>query len=154
MQEDNIRWDWDSQIEDDGQDVSSYTLLEPGVYGFEVVDAMRSRHEARPGGKIPSCPKMELTVKLMGKDGQSSLCKDSLFLCAQMKFKLVKFFICIGDMKPGETLVPKWDELVGKRGMAKVGVRNYTSKEGEQRQANQLEEYLSPTKKEEEEIPF
>ncbi len=131
----NMLLDWNDAIESDGQE---YVILEEGDYNFTVTDFERGRF---PGGqKIPACNKAALTLQVSTPAGTATIHTD-LLLYKSMEWKLSAFFRCIGQKKHGERLVMDWNKVVGSRGRARFKPRSYTDRDGNQRQANELDRF-------------
>ena len=127
--------DWDDALENDGQE---YVVLEEGDYNFTVTDFERGRF---PGGtKIPPCNKAALTLQVKTPDG-IAICRTDLLLYKTMEWKLSAFFRCIGQKKHGERLVMDWNRVIGSRGRAHFKPRAYTDRDGNERQANDLDRF-------------
>ena len=123
---------WDDEI---SNDEGSYLLLEEGDYDFKVTAFERGRF---PGSaKIPACNKATLTLSVQSKDGEASVRYD-LILFSSMEWKISEFFRAIGQKKKGEALKPRWNEVVGSTGRAHFAPREYTTKNGEVRKANDV----------------
>ena len=135
---------WDDEIVNDGQ--ATRTLLPDGDYDFEIVDLKRSRHVPKGGGKLPECPKAEVTVRCYPADGGDyANIPHNLFLHSRCEGMLCEFFRGIGQRKHGEPLRPDWSRVIGSRGRCKVKVRSYTNKEGETRETNDVKRFYDPT---------
>ena len=134
-QNNNMFLDWDDAIESDGQE---FVILEEGDYNFTVTDFERGRF---PGGaKIPPCNKAALTLQVKTPDGVA-ICRTDLLLYKTMEWKLSAFFRCIGQKKHGERLVMDWNSVKGSRGRAHFKPRAYTDRDGNERQANDLDRF-------------
>ena len=134
-QNNNMFLDWDDAIESDGQE---FVILEEGDYNFTVTDFERGRF---PGGaKIPPCNKAALTLQVKTPDGVA-ICRTDLLLYKTMEWKLSAFFRCIGQKKHGERLVMDWNSVKGSRGRAHFQPRAYTDRDGNERQANDLDRF-------------
>ena len=133
---------WDDEIQNDGQ--SSFTILPPGEYDFEVVDCKRGRHEPKGNGKLPACPKATVVLRCYAPDGEQVDLSHNLFLHSRCEGMLCEFFRGIGQRKHGEPLRPNWNAVVGSRGRCKVAVRDYTKKDGEKGQSNDVKRFLDP----------
>ncbi len=130
----NVCLDWDDVIEEDGQE---YVILPEGDYNFVVVDFERGRF---PGSaKIPACNKATLTLAVDTEDGKRATAKVDIILCRNLEWRISAFFRCIGQKKHGERLVMNWNTVLGSKGRAKFKPRNYTNKDGEERQANDVD---------------
>ncbi len=128
---------WDEEIRNDGPD---YVLLPAGEYPFEIVKFERSRY---PGGpKLPPCAMAVLTVRIDGGDKGQALLTDRLYLHTRTEGMLCAFFESIGQRAHGQALVPRWNEVTGSRGLCRVGVREYTTKDGSVRSVNEITRYL------------
>lgn len=131
----NMFLDWDDAIESDGQE---FVILEEGDYNFTVTGFERGRF---PGGqKIPACNKAALTLQVSTPQGIAVIHTD-LLLYKSMEWKLSAFFRCIGQKKHGERLVMDWNRVIGSRGRAHFKPRNYTDRDGNERQANDLDRF-------------
>ena len=135
--------DWDDQVTDDG----GFTLLDEGVYPFMVTEIEKARFEGSE--KMAPCPKavISITIDAPGVNGLVTI-KDSLLLSTKVQWRIAKFFEGLGFQKdPATGAMPmRWNEVVGKTGYVKVGIREYVKKDGSKGQANQVEEYLPPEK--------
>ena len=127
--------DWDDAIENDGQE---FVILPEGDYNFTVVDFERGRF---PGSaKIPACNKATLTLQVNTADGTATI-KTDLILYRSLEWRISAFFRCIGQKKHGERLVMNWNTVVGSRGRAHFKPRNYTDRDGNERQANDVDKF-------------
>ena len=132
MYNNNAVMDWNDVIEDDGQE---FVLLEEGDYNFKVTNFERGHF---PGSaKLPACNKATLTLEVDTREGCAYV-KHDLLLCRNLEWRISSFFRCIGQKKHGERLVMDWNKVVGSQGRARFKVRNYTNRDGEQRQTNDL----------------
>lgn len=129
---------WDDEIVEE----SSFTLLEPGEYDFEVIDFTQGQYNG--GQKIPPCPEAGLTLRIEGENGSSTQVFERLFLVSNMEWKISEFFISIGQKEQGKPLKPKWSEVLGAKGRAEIEVNEYVNKDGEERQNNRVKKYLPP----------
>jgi hypothetical protein len=114
----NEVFDWDSEIEVDSED-RDFIVLEPGEYDFEVVSFERGTHEAKAGGKAPTCPKAIIKIKIATEAGDAYLTENFL-LYKKMEWKISDFFRSIGLKKEGEKVPMKWEDAVGCTGTCKV----------------------------------
>ena len=131
----NMFLDWDDAIENDGQE---YVVLPEGDYNFTVTAFERGRF---PGGpKIPACNKASLTLQVTTDKGVA-LCFTDLLLYKTMEWRLSAFFRCIGKKKKGERLVMDWNRIIGCQGRAHFKPRNYTDRNGNERQANEVDRF-------------
>ncbi len=127
--------DWDDTIENDGQE---FIILPEGDYNFTVTDFERGRF---PGGpKVPPCNKASLTLQVKTDDGIANVRTD-LLLYRSLEWRISAFFRCIGQKKHGERLTMNWNKVVGSKGRAHFKPRNYTDKDGNDRQANDVDRF-------------
>jgi hypothetical protein len=131
----NMFLDWNDTIESDGQE---FITLEEGDYIFEVTGFERGRF---PGGqKIPACNKAALTLQVK-TDAGVAVIKTDLLLYKTMEWKLSSFFRCIGQKKHGERVAMDWTRVIGSRGRAHFKPRTYTDRDGNERQANDVDRF-------------
>lgn len=130
---------WDDAIEHDGSD---FILLDPGEYKFTVTGFERARHGG--SAKLPPCNKAVLSVRIDDGEGNIATIQHNLFLHSKTEGLLCQFFRSIGARKSGERLVMDWSKVVGSRGLCKVGVRDWTAKNGTIKQSNEIERFLNP----------
>ena len=67
--------------------------------------------------------------------------KYDLILYSTLEWKISEFFRAIGQKKHGETLRPRWNEVVGSQGRARFKPRAYTKKDGTEGQANDVAQF-------------
>ena len=135
MNDQNMFLDWDDAIESDGQE---FITLKEGDYIFTVTGFERGRF---PGGpKIPACNKAALTLQVKTPEGIAVIRTD-LLLYKTMEWKLSSFFRCIGQKKHGERVTMDWNKVIGSRGRAHFKPRTYTDRDGNERQANDVERF-------------
>jgi hypothetical protein len=144
MTADEREFGWDDEIGNDDQ--GEFAVAEAGDYDFEIVDLQRKRHQAKPGGKLPDCPKAELTVRVHTADGVQVDIKRDLFLHSRCEGFLCAFFRSIGQRKHGERLRPDWSRVIGSRGRCKVAIRTWKNSEGQDRKGNDVKAFLDPPK--------
>ena len=137
--------DWDSAIEKDAPD---FILLKEGDYDFEITNFERQRHNGSQNGKLPPCPKAVITLHIEGvdKDGNPGVTNitHNLFLHSSCESLLSSFFAGIGRKRKGERLVMDWSNLIGVRGYAHIGVREWTGKDGETKYSNEVKRFYTP----------
>lgn len=130
--------DWDSDFEKG----SGWTLLPEGVYDFSVSGLEKKYYDG--GAKITSCPMAELTLLVMTDTGVESI-KESLLLHSKLSWKVAQFWECLGFQAEEEGVVkPHWNEIEGLSGKLKLGVREWTGKDGTKKQFNEVSEWLAP----------
>ena len=131
---------WDDELQYQNR---SFVVLPEGVYDFEVIDFERQRH---PGSeKLPACNKAVLHIRLTAPTGESTTVFHNLFLHTKTAGFLSEFFVSIGHMKKGETIRMNWNAVVGARGRCRVGIRKWVGDDGQERQSNEIKEFLEPT---------
>ena len=126
--------DWNAEIRQDDR----YTLLPEGDYVFRVVDVDRETFIG--SAKLPPCIQVNLTMQVETPEGPARI-RENLKLCKQMEWLLCAFFRCIGQKKHGERLVMDWNRVVGSRGRAHFKPRTYTDRDGNERQANDVDRF-------------
>ena len=111
---------WDDEFTNEQQE---FVLLPEGEYPFEVTQMERAH-------------KGDTTVT------------HRLYLHTKTQGLLGAFFESIGQCKRGETFRPRWNEVVGAKGICKLGVREYTKQSGphagETGQSNEVQRFLPP----------
>lgn len=133
---------WDDPIENDGAD---FEPLPEGRYHFEIRTMERGRF---PGSeKMAACNKATIDCVIQDSDGNEHHVFDDLILNSKMEWKLCQFFSCIGQRNKGEKLKPRWNEVVGSKGMFQIYINEYKDKNGKQRKNNKVDEYLAPEPK-------
>ena len=131
--------DWDSEIEDDGEE---FVLLDAGEYPF-VIEKLE-RKEYGGSDKIPPCHMAELTLRVTGANGRSATITDRLYLVRKSEWKISQLMRCIGQKQHGERVQPNWSKVQGARGTVRIGQREYTGRDGKVRQSNSVDKYLDP----------
>ena len=84
-------YDWDTTVEKPDED-GAFVLLPAGLYSFQIAKFERARHEPKPDGKLPECPKAILYVKIDGGDRGEIIVKHNLFLHSTCEGFLCSFF--------------------------------------------------------------
>ncbi len=136
MAQDNRIMDCNDTIQDDGME---FVILPEGDYFFTVTDFERARF---PGSaKIPACNKATLSLDIDNDKGIATARVD-LILYRTLEWRIASFFRSIGMKKHGEQVVMDWTKVVGARGKAHIKPRSYTGKNGEERQANNVENFI------------
>lgn len=127
--------DWDDEIENENE----FTLLPEGEYDFEVLKFERGQHNG--SAKLPACRKAILTIKLIGKNGESTVITHNLFLHTKCEGILSAFFLSIGEKKHGEKVRMNWPAVPGAKGRCKVYIDTYNGN-----QYNKIKSFLAPEK--------
>ena len=117
---------WDDEFTNEQQE---FVLLPEGDYAFEVTGMERARFEG--SAKLPPCSMAKLTLKIFGGAKGDTTVTHRLYLHTKTQGLLGAFFESIGQCKRGETFRPRWNEVVGARGIgASLGIREYTKQSG------------------------
>ena len=126
---------WDDAIQRDSQ----YVMVPPGDYNFRVLKVERGRH---PGSdNLPPCNKAELTLEVSNGTDKTMMTAN-LYLHTKTEGILCAFFTAIGQRKRGESLKPRWNEVVGSTGTCKLGVNSYTGKQdGKKHESMQVDKW-------------
>lgn len=118
MAEDAKVFDWDDEIEFDGED-REFVTLEEGDYEFEVTKFERTHYTPGPNAKTPPCNQADVTLKIHTEAGDAFVV-DHFPLASTMEWKISSFFRAVGLKKHGEKLKMKWNESVGCKGKAHI----------------------------------
>lgn len=129
---------WDSEIEDTGP---SFVLLPEGDYEFEVVHWERQRYDGGP--KLPPCPMAVVHLRVKGPVGETTI-QHRLFLHSRTQGLIFDFFVAVGLMQRGQKASMPWNQIVGRTGRAKIGVRTWTGQDGNERQSNEIRRFYDP----------
>lgn len=135
---DGIELDWDSEIE---REAPEYILLAEGEYDFEVVAFERARYAG--GDKLPPCNQAKIKIQIVVPEGIATI-NHNFFLHSRCEGILSAFFNCIGQKKHGEKMKMDWGKVLGSKGRAKVGIRGYKDKDGNDKQSNEVKRFLEP----------
>lgn len=130
---------WEDEIVNDSSD---FVLLPEGTYPFVVENFERARHNG--SAKLPPCNKAVLQLRVCDDAGNAAVIKHNLFLHSKTEGLLSAFFVSVGMKKHGEPLRMNWPGTIGRRGVCKVGVREWTGDDGKVRQANEIKQFLDP----------
>ena len=103
---------WDDEFTNEQQE---FVLLPEGDYAFEVTGMERARFEG--SAKLPPCSMAKLTLKIFGGAKGDTTVTHRLYLHTKTQGLLGAFFESIGQCKRGETFRPRWNEVVGAKGI-------------------------------------
>ena len=103
---------WDDEFTNEQQE---FVLLPEGEYAFEVTGMERARFEG--SAKLPPCSMAKLTLKIFGGAKGDTTVTHRLYLHTKTQGLLGAFFESIGQCKRGETFRPRWNEVVGAKGI-------------------------------------
>ena len=106
---------WDDEFTNEQQE---FVLLPEGDYAFEVTGMERARFEG--SAKLPPCSMAKLTLKIFGGAKGDTTVTHRLYLHTKTQGLLGAFFESIGQCKRGETFRPRWNEVVGAKGISRV----------------------------------
>lgn len=118
MSEETKVFDWDDEVEFDGEE-RSFVTLEEGDYEFEVTKFERGHYTPGAGAKTPSCNQANMTLKVETENGEAYII-DRFPLASTMEWKISAFFRSVGLKKHGEKLKMKWQESIGLKGRAHI----------------------------------
>ena len=130
---------WDDVIEKDGPD---YVLLPDGEYPFRVTKMERARFQG--SAKLPPCNMAVLTISVDGGEKGAAVVTHRLYLHTKTEGLLCAFFESIGQRKHGEPLQPRWGEVTGSTGMCRLGIHEYTKKDGTAGSSNEIQRFFAP----------
>ena len=129
--------DWDEVIESDGQ---NFALIPEDDYNFTVTHFERGHFDGSNGMK--ACNKATLTLRVETPDGVYNV-REVLFLNTMFESRIGGFFRSIGRKKDGERFVMNWSNLEGERGRAHFRPREYTDRNGNDRECNSVAWYIT-----------
>ncbi|WP_286927483.1 hypothetical protein [Lactococcus sp. UBA7128] len=119
-----------------------------GNYPFKVTNFERSVYQPNPNftSKVPTGTNMAvLTLGVTNPTtGETATLTEKLYLYKKGEWRISQFFVAIGQKKKGEPVRPNWQAVLGATGQAEVKVRNYTDKDGNPGQANDIKAFLEP----------
>ena len=128
---------WDDEIERE----SDFILAPAGDYDFVVTSVERARYDGSE--KLPACNMAIVNIKINTPEGETTI-QHRLFLHTKTEGLLSAFFIGIGQKKHGEKLRMNWQTVPGSTGRCKVGIRDYTNKDGEIKHSNEIKKFYEP----------
>jgi hypothetical protein len=135
-------FDWDSEIENDGNEFVLFPACEAIIEVVEMERAVVSN------GKYTGSPMAKLKLRATHPEHGTTTINENLILHSNMEWKMCQFFTCIGQRQHGEKLRPRWQEVVGSTGRVKVLVDEYqaTDKAGNKvvRQNNKIDKWMDP----------
>lgn len=124
--------------EDEIQKEDSFVLLPEGDYWFRVTKFDKGRHEG--SAKISACPKAIVEFCVTAQDGSSVTVTENFLLHQKMEWKLSQFFAAVGMKQKGEKLKMNWSPaLIGKTGVCKIIVHEYTGNDGQTHKTNRID---------------
>ena len=129
---------WEDEIENEG---TPRVILEPGEYTFSVQSFERARFAGSE--KVPPCPQAIVHLQVNAPDGPVPM-NVNLFLHTRFDWKLCQFFTSLGLRQHGEKLRMNWAAVAGRSGRCKITKRTYKDRNGTDREANDVDEFLDP----------
>ena len=126
---------WDDTIE---KESGEFILLPTADYNFTVKSFERARHAGSE--KLPPCNKAVIHCEIINELGAVEITKN-LFLHTKTEGLLSSFFGSIGQKKKGEKLQMNWNAVVGSTGRAKVAVRTWKGRDGEDMKSNDIKKF-------------
>ena len=130
---------WDDVIEKDGPD---FVLLPDGEYPFRVTKLERARFQG--SAKLPPCNMAILTITVDGGEKGASIVTHRLYLHTKTEGLLCSFFESIGQRKHGEPLRPRWGDVTGSTGHCRLGIHEFTKKDGSAGRSKEIVRFLPP----------
>jgi hypothetical protein len=118
MAEEVMIFDWDDEIQDDGEQ-KVFVTLEEGDYDFEVTKFERGHYTPKANAKTPACNQANMTLKIHTDNGDCFI-TENFPLASTMEWKISAFFRSIGLKKHGEKLQMKWTDAIGLKGRAHI----------------------------------
>ena len=118
MAEEVMIFDWDDEIQDDGEQ-KVFVTLEEGDYDFEVTKFERGHYTPKANAKTPACNQANMTLKIHTDNGDCFI-TENFPLASTMEWKISAFFRSIGLKKHGEKLQMKWADAIGLKGRAHI----------------------------------
>lgn len=118
MAEEVMIFDWDDEIQDDGEQ-KVFVTLEEGDYDFEVTKFERGHYTPKANAKTPACNQANMTLKIHTDNGDCFI-TENFPLASTMEWKISAFFRSIGLKKHGEKLQMKWTDAIGLKGKAHI----------------------------------
>lgn len=131
---------WEGYVIDNGP---SFELLEAGYYPFRVESLERERFDG--SAKMASCSRAKLTLEVNVGDHEATI-TDRIMLNTKTQWRIAQFFECLGFTRDDEgRMQMHWNDVEDKEGWLKIKVREYTDKNGNKHQTNDVDEYCRPT---------
>lgn len=145
MTDETRAMEWD---EDATATTNEFTVLEPGTYTFRVEDFARAEYNG--SDKIPACHEADVTISCANPEGAQAKLTVRFFMVTSMQWKMTQFFRACGALAPdspdGTSFKPGqlFKESVGMIGRCVVSKRRFTGKDGKEREANDVKEFVAP----------
>lgn len=126
---------WDDEITEEG---GEFILLPEGDYNFTVTAFERGRHNGSE--KLPPCNKAILSLRIETPEGAATI-RHNLFLHSRTEGMISQFLLSIGQKKHGEPIRPRWNEMVGATGRAKVYIDKWEGNDGKEHESNKIKRF-------------
>lgn len=134
---------WDDEISGEAQE---YVVLPAGVYDFTV---MRYAREHFPGSaKMCACGQIDLFLAIEGQT-----VRDTLYMNKKAEWRITQFLISVGLMQEGIPCRINWPAIPGAQGRCELKIRDWTGKDGETHQSNEVKRFLKPEQDEDGPVP-
>ena len=128
--------DWDSEIPVD-QGRGDFVTLPTGTEcEFKVVKFERDRSRAGD-------PKAKLELICTADAGRAYV-HENLTLSPAAIFRVRKFGVAIGHLRPNEAGRVNWDAVIGASGRCVLAVEQWKRRDGEEAESNKVKEWLAP----------
>lgn len=114
--------DWEDEIQQDSQEI---IVLPEGDYEFIVSEFERARFNGSE--KVPPCNQAKLKLNIETPKG-TAVVFHNMFLNTKFEWQLSAFFCAIGQKKRGEKVKMDWNKVLGAKGKAKIGPKEYNGK--------------------------
>ena len=83
-------------------------------------------------------------VTVDGGEKGASIVTHRLYLHTKTEGLLCSFFESIGQRKHGEPLRPRWGDVTGSTGHCRLGIHEFTKKDGSAGRSNEIVRFLPP----------
>ena len=131
--DEKLDWNTETSKESEG-----FTVLPEGTeVNFTVVEFKKAT--SKNGANMA-----KLELKCETDDGLSATLRVYLVLLRSCEWKINQFFTCVGLRKHGDRGVPKWGEVLGSKGRAKLGIEKWEGKDGNSYDCNVIKNFLDP----------
>ena len=143
---------WEETFEADAS-APERKILPAGTYPFIVEDVERTYVSDKPKSdgsvsKFAGCPMANVTFRITGKTEEGEEIEitrhENFILHKKCQWKISQLYISVGLAKQGEKLQMNWPALITRAGQCEISVNEYTKKNGEKGQSNQIERFCDP----------
>lgn len=124
---------WDDEIEQDG---GRSVKLPEGDYEFEIIRFEKKYFNG--SDKMPPCPMACLHFQIESEHGRTII-KQNYILHSRFESQISELFLSIGLKRYGEKTVMKWDQTIGKKGIAHVKTKTWVNSKGESIESNEIQ---------------